>query len=57
MKPNGELDARCRRAVVWVVGLATLGLIFDGCDLVVYGTVVSTFLRNPNELGTVTVTR
>jgi AAHS family benzoate transporter-like MFS transporter len=28
--------------------------MFDGYDLVVYGTVVSVFLRNPNELGMVT---
>src|SRR4051794_57019 len=54
MAPDGELEARRRRTVLWVVGLATLGLIFDGYDLVVYGTVVSIFLRNPNELGTVT---
>ena len=39
---------------MWVVGLATLGLVFDGYDLVVYGTVVSTFLRNPNEIGAIT---
>jgi AAHS family benzoate transporter-like MFS transporter len=37
--------------VAWVVGLATMGLIFDGYDLVVFGTVVSTFLRNPAEIG------
>jgi MFS transporter, AAHS family, benzoate transport protein len=42
------------RTVVWVVGLATLGLIFDGYDLVVYGAVVSTFLRDPSEIGQVT---
>ena len=54
MTTDSELEARRRRTVLWVVGLATLGLIFDGYDLVVYGTVVSTFLRNPNELGTVT---
>src|SRR5919112_1699812 len=54
MTPASELEARRRRTVLWVVGLATLGLIFDGYDLVVYGTVVSTFLRNPNELGPVT---
>ncbi len=30
-------DALRRRTVVWVVGLATVGLIFDGYDLVVYG--------------------
>src|SRR5215211_3303865 len=51
---DSELEARRRRTVLWVVGLATLGLIFDGYDLVVYGTVVSIFLRNPDELGTVT---
>lgn len=34
-----RLDARRRRTVVWVVGLATFGLIFDGYDLVVYGAV------------------
>src|SRR5262245_64655410 len=54
MLPESELDARRRRTVMWVVGLATAGLMFDGYDLVVYGTVVSTFLRNPNELGVVT---
>jgi AAHS family benzoate transporter-like MFS transporter len=30
-------EARRKRTVAWVVGLATLGLIFDGYDLVVYG--------------------
>ena len=54
MGSDSELDARRRRTVVWVVSLATAGLIFDGYDLVVYGTVVSTFLRNPNEIGPVT---
>jgi AAHS family benzoate transporter-like MFS transporter len=47
-------DARRHRTVVWVVALATVGLIFDGYDLVVYGTVVSTFLRDPSHIGTVT---
>src|SRR5215207_4913702 len=51
---DSEMEAKRRRTVLWVVGLATLGLIFDGYDLVVYGTVVSTFLRNPNEIGPVT---
>jgi len=31
-----------------------VGLIFDGYDLVVYGTVVSTFLRDPSHIGIVT---
>jgi AAHS family benzoate transporter-like MFS transporter len=52
--PEAALDPRRRRTVIWVVGLATLGLIFDGYDLVVYGTVVSTFLRDPSEIGEVT---
>jgi MFS transporter, AAHS family, benzoate transport protein len=54
MTPDSELEARRRSTVLWVVGLATLGLLFDGYDLVVYGTVVSVFLRNPNEIGPVT---
>jgi len=47
-------EARRKRTVAWVVGLATLGLIFDAYDLVVYGTVVSTSLRHPDEIGAVT---
>ena len=49
-----DQDARRRRTVVWVVALATIGLIFDGYDLVVYGAVVSTFLKDPSQLGEVT---
>ena len=47
-------EARRLRTVAWVVALATLGLIFDGYDLVVYGAVVSTFLRDPSQIGPVT---
>ncbi|WP_277184430.1 aromatic acid/H+ symport family MFS transporter [Caballeronia sp. BR00000012568055] len=43
-----------RRTVSWVVALATVGLIFDGYDLVVYGTVVSGFLRDASQIGRVT---
>jgi AAHS family benzoate transporter-like MFS transporter len=49
-----EQEARRRSAVAWVVGIATVGLMFDGYDLVVYGTVVSTFLRDPSQIGSVT---
>ena len=49
-----EQEARRRRTVVWVVGLAFVGLVFDGYDLVVYGTVLSTFLRDPTQIGKVT---
>src|ERR1700736_1558618 len=54
MTPDSPLDAQRLRTVVWVVSLATVGLIFDGYDLVVYGTVVSTFLRHPSHIGNVT---
>ncbi len=47
-------QARRLRTVLWVVSLATVGLVFDGYDLVVYGTVVSTFLRDASHIGTVT---
>src|SRR4030095_3877797 len=47
-------DARRLRTVAWIVALATIGLIFDGYDLVVYGAVVSTFLRDPSQIGNVT---
>jgi AAHS family benzoate transporter-like MFS transporter len=53
-RTDPQQDVRRRRTVTWVVGLATLGLVFDGYDLVVYGTVVSTFLRHPDEIGQVT---
>jgi AAHS family benzoate transporter-like MFS transporter len=42
------------RTVVWVIALATIGLVFDGYDLVVYGAVVSTFLRDASHIGVVT---
>jgi len=51
---SSEQDARRRSTVLWVVTLATIGLVFDGYDLVVYGTVVSTFLRDPTQIGPVT---
>ena len=49
-----EREARRLRTVTWIVVLATLGLVFDGYDLVVYGAVVSTLLRDPTQLGPVT---
>ncbi len=47
-------DALRRRSVTWIVSLATVGLVFDGYDLVVYGTVVPLFLRDPGQIGEVT---
>jgi MFS transporter, AAHS family, benzoate transport protein len=51
---TSEQEARRRRTVVWVVVLAFTGLVFDGYDLVVYGAVLSTFLRDPTQIGEVT---
>lgn len=47
-------EARRLRTVTWIVALATIGLLFDGYDLVVYGAVVSTFLRDASHIGNVT---
>jgi MFS transporter, AAHS family, benzoate transport protein len=49
-----EQDAQRRRTVAWVVGLGFLGLLFDGFDLVVYGTVLPIFLDDPTQIGPVT---
>jgi len=53
MNHSGQ-TARRLNTMRWVLVLATVGLIFDGYDLVVYGAVVSTFLRDANQIGTVT---
>jgi AAHS family benzoate transporter-like MFS transporter len=49
-----EQDARRRRTISWVVFLSAAALVFDGYDLVVYGTVVPVLLADPSHLGTVT---
>ncbi|WP_374455437.1 MFS transporter [Nocardioides sp.] len=49
-----EQDARRRRSIAWVVVLSAAALVFDGYDLVVYGTVVPVLLADPSHLGTVT---
>ena len=51
---TSEQEARRRRTVAWVIGLAFVGLVFDGYDLVVYGAVLSTFLADPTQIGPVT---
>ncbi|OUC80117.1 MFS transporter [Gordonia lacunae] len=40
-----------RRSVLWVVALATIAIVFDGYDLVVYGTILPTLLDDPSQLG------
>jgi AAHS family benzoate transporter-like MFS transporter len=53
MTSSSASQVKRLRTLVWIVSLATVGLMFDGYDLVVYGTVVSTFLRDPNQIGPV----
>jgi AAHS family benzoate transporter-like MFS transporter len=36
-----------------VVSICTLALIFDGYDLVVYGTIVPVLLGDPSQIGPV----
>jgi MFS transporter, AAHS family, benzoate transport protein len=40
-----------RRSVLWIVTLAAVAIVFDGYDLVVYGTVLPTLLDDPTQLG------
>lgn len=44
-------DATRKKTVRWVMAVAAAALLFDGYDLVVYGTVVSSLLRDPTQLG------
>ncbi|WP_030618139.1 MFS transporter [Streptomyces fulvoviolaceus] len=48
-------DPRHRATLRWIVAIATAALVFDGYDLVVYGTVVPVLLRDPSQIGTLTV--
>ncbi|GAA1203969.1 MFS transporter [Prauserella alba] len=42
-----------RRTVFWVVALSAISLVFDGYDLVVYGTVLPILLDDPSHLGAI----
>lgn len=53
MPVSATAERKRVRTLVWIILLATVGLMFDGYDLVVYGTVVSTFLRDPSHIGAV----
>lgn len=50
---HNTAETRHRRSLQWVVGLSFAALAFDGYDLVVYGTVVPTFLSDPSQIGQV----
>ncbi|MEU5846360.1 MFS transporter [Saccharopolyspora shandongensis] len=54
MPETDAMTRRRQRTVTWVVALSTIVLVFDGYDLVVYGTVLSTLLADPAELGAIT---
>ena len=42
-----------RNTVHWVVAIAAIALVFDGYDLVVYGTVLPILMEDPSHLGAV----
>lgn len=47
----GWASDRHRRSVIWIVALSTAAIVFDGYDLVVYGTVLPTLLADSTQLG------
>ncbi len=49
--PTTWTSAQHRRSVLWIVTLAAIAIVFDGYDLVVYGTVLPTLLDDPTQLG------
>ncbi|MFZ2175272.1 MAG: aromatic acid/H+ symport family MFS transporter [Rhodococcus sp. (in: high G+C Gram-positive bacteria)] len=57
MTPPGTTDRdtwagpRHRSAVTWIVAIATIAIIFDGYDLVVYGTILPTLMSDASQLG------
>lgn len=48
---ESALERKHRLTIAWVVALSTIIMVFDGYDLVVYGTVVATLLDDPGQLG------
>lgn len=52
--PHDWESSRHRSSVLWVITLATIAIIFDGYDLVIYGTVLPTLLNDPSQLGQLT---
>ncbi|TDD83993.1 MFS transporter [Saccharopolyspora karakumensis] len=54
MSETDSTMRRRQRTVSWVVALSTIVLVFDGYDLVVYGTVLPTLLKDPTQLGAIT---
>lgn len=46
-----EMKKKRNSTVAWVVGLAFMGLVFDGYDLVVYGAVLPRFMLGDETTG------
>lgn len=44
-------DPRQPATLRWIVAITSVALLFDGYDLVVYGTVVPVLLRDPSHIG------
>ena len=56
MKSNNKsdfIDARHKNSVLWIVIIATMAFIFDGYDLVVYGTILPILMGDPTQIGQV----
>ncbi|OZF55537.1 MFS transporter [Rhodococcus sp. 14-2470-1b] len=51
MAPDGWVSSEHRNSVLWIVVLSTVAIVFDGYDLVVYGTVLPTLLADSSQLG------
>lgn len=48
------LDEKKRATTVrWVVAISALAMLFDGYDLVIYGTILPVLLRDPSQIGAV----
>lgn len=48
------VDAKHRASVHWVIALATVAIIFDGYDIVIYGAILPTLMADSTQLGEVT---
>lgn len=46
-------DARYSRTVTWTIAIATLAILFDGYDLVVYGTILPILMDDSSQLGSI----
>lgn len=50
-------SARHRSSVLWVVTIAAIAILFDGYDLVVYGTILPVLMDDSSHIGTLTASQ